>query len=260
MGKKKTVSKTNPEAIKEAGNKAFGLGSFEEAIKLYSQAIELQPSHIYYANRANAYLETDQFLNAISDCDDSIKLDPKYPKSYARKGNALLNLIRVKEAIDCFQLATELDPENEEYKKLLEEAKYELSEDTKIPEDNPVKQKFNQMFSELKENGAKFDKLKLRYYTQDFRGIHAAAPIKNGETVVYMPLDNLITSKVAKESKYVQKALDPLKEKFPESGIEQLCLSIYVVTEKKNPDSKFKNFFDTLPQSYDEFPVFFTDE
>jgi hypothetical protein len=36
MGKKKTVSKTNPDALKEAGNKAFGLGSFEEAIKFYT--------------------------------------------------------------------------------------------------------------------------------------------------------------------------------------------------------------------------------
>lgn len=61
MGKKKTVSKTNPDALKEAGNKAFGLGSFEEAIKFYSQAIELQENHVFYSNRANAYLQLDQF-------------------------------------------------------------------------------------------------------------------------------------------------------------------------------------------------------
>ena len=36
MGKKKTVSKTNPDALKEQGNKAFALGSFEEAVKLYT--------------------------------------------------------------------------------------------------------------------------------------------------------------------------------------------------------------------------------
>ena len=36
MGKKKTVSKTNPDALKEAGNKAFANGSYEEAIKFYS--------------------------------------------------------------------------------------------------------------------------------------------------------------------------------------------------------------------------------
>ena len=57
-----------------------------------------------------------------------------------------------------------------------------------------MKQKFNLMFEELRSNGAKFDKLKLRYYTQDFRGVHAAAPIKNGETVVFIPWENMITS------------------------------------------------------------------
>jgi tetratricopeptide (TPR) repeat protein len=101
MGKKKTVSKTNPESIKEAGNKAFGLGSFEEAIKLYTQAIELQASHIYYSNRANAYLELSQYLSAIEDCDMAIKIEPKFAKAYLRKGNALMNLVRTQEAINC---------------------------------------------------------------------------------------------------------------------------------------------------------------
>ena len=88
MGKKKTVSKTNPDALKEAGNKAFGNGSFEEAIKYYTQAIELTPSHIYYANRANAYLELTNFEACIKDCDEAIRIDPKYVKSYIRKANA----------------------------------------------------------------------------------------------------------------------------------------------------------------------------
>ena len=45
------------------------------------------------------------------------------------------------------------------------------------------------MFDELKDNGAKIGKIKLRYYTEDFRGVHAAAPIKNGETIIFIPLD-----------------------------------------------------------------------
>jgi hypothetical protein len=59
----------------------------------------------------------------------------------------------------------QLEPSNEDYVKLLQEAKHELSEDSKIPDDNPVKKKFNLLFDELKEKGSKFDKLKLRYFT-----------------------------------------------------------------------------------------------
>ena len=52
-----------------------------------------------------------------------------------------------------------------------------------------MKMKFGQMFDQLKKDGAKIGKLKLRYYTEDFRGVHAAAPIKNGDTIIFIPHD-----------------------------------------------------------------------
>ena len=62
MGKKKTTNSKNPDALKEEGNIAFGNGNFKQALKCYSAAIELNPSnHIYFANRANAHIELDQF-------------------------------------------------------------------------------------------------------------------------------------------------------------------------------------------------------
>jgi len=52
MGKGKKPSKTNPEALKEAGNKSFSQGQFEEAIEFYTKAIQLKnDSHIYFSNR-----------------------------------------------------------------------------------------------------------------------------------------------------------------------------------------------------------------
>ena len=59
------------EAIKEAGNKAFMAKNFNEAIKLYTVAIEItldKPSPIYYANRANALLELFNIEECIADC------------------------------------------------------------------------------------------------------------------------------------------------------------------------------------------------
>ena len=75
MGKKKVINKNNPDAFKEAGNKAFAAKNFDEAISNYSQAIAIQPNHIYYANRANAYLEKNEFEQCITDCEESIKLE-----------------------------------------------------------------------------------------------------------------------------------------------------------------------------------------
>ena len=64
MGKKKAKKEdlSNPEVLKELGNKAFLVKHFEEAIKHYTAAIDLtveKPNHVYFANRANAYLESD---------------------------------------------------------------------------------------------------------------------------------------------------------------------------------------------------------
>ena len=41
MGKKKVINKNNPDALKEAGNKAFVAKNFKEAINNYTLAIEI---------------------------------------------------------------------------------------------------------------------------------------------------------------------------------------------------------------------------
>jgi len=52
MPKKTTVLKeSDPESLKQAGNKAFQAKNFEEAIKCYNKAIELDPkNYILFSN------------------------------------------------------------------------------------------------------------------------------------------------------------------------------------------------------------------
>ena len=90
--RKKQVDKNDPEAIKEAGNKAFMAKNFDEAIKCYTVAIEItleKPNHVYYANRAYAWLELQKYEECIQDCDSAIEIDPNYWKSFYRKAKAL---------------------------------------------------------------------------------------------------------------------------------------------------------------------------
>jgi len=70
-GKKTKDDASNPEIIKEAGNKAFLAKNYEEAVKQYTMAIEITletPNHIYFANRANAHLELQNYEECIADC------------------------------------------------------------------------------------------------------------------------------------------------------------------------------------------------
>lgn len=74
----------------------------------------------------------------------------------------------------------ELDPENEQAKQLYEECKSEWDEDHTVSEDNPEKQRFTRLESWLRDGGSKFDKLKIRFYTPIYRGVHAAKRIRVG--------------------------------------------------------------------------------
>lgn len=81
----------------------------------------------------------------------------------------------------------ELEPGNQEFKKLFEETKLEIEEDNSIPLEHPERQRFEKLLKWLKEGGSIYDKLKIRYYTADYRGVHAARDIKKGETILYIP-------------------------------------------------------------------------
>ena len=53
------------------------------------------------------------------------------------------------------------------------------------------------MLKWLAEGGSTFDKLKIRYYTEDYRGVHAARDIKKGEIILYVPKPLIITLEMA---------------------------------------------------------------
>lgn len=68
-------------------------GNYAEAVELYSKAIETSttPNCIYFANRANAYLELNENEKCLQDCSEALKIDKTYVKAYYRKALALYN-------------------------------------------------------------------------------------------------------------------------------------------------------------------------
>lgn len=55
---KRAAAHKEAEAQKEEGNALFKAGAYEDAIKSYSRAIEIEPTcAVYYSNRAQAYLK-----------------------------------------------------------------------------------------------------------------------------------------------------------------------------------------------------------
>jgi len=92
------------------------------------------------------------------------------------------------------------------------------------------------MFEWLKNDGAYYEKLKLRYYSQDYRGVHASRDIKKGETILLVPLKCLLTLDMA--------MLSPIgslmaARNFRERLIspKHSFLSTLLMEEKRKPDS-----------------------
>ena len=106
-GKKKNKAaggKTlNADQLKDQGNKEFMAGKFDEAIGLYTQAIEMsgdKANVVYFANRANAYLEKGMDQNCIDDCKKALEIDAKFVKAYYRMAKAYFNLSMSKDALE----------------------------------------------------------------------------------------------------------------------------------------------------------------
>uniref|UniRef100_A0A182Q867 Uncharacterized protein n=1 Tax=Anopheles farauti TaxID=69004 RepID=A0A182Q867_9DIPT len=72
------------QGLRRAGNRAFRKGEYEQAINVYSKAIDqIRDSPILYNNRALAYIRIGLYKRAIIDCDFVLsKLDEKNLRSW----------------------------------------------------------------------------------------------------------------------------------------------------------------------------------
>lgn len=101
------------DELKAKGNAALQAENFTEAIKFYSEAIEIDPTnHILYSNRSAAYAKTNEYANALKDADKTIELKSDWPKGYSRKGAALELLENYDEAIMVYEQGLKIDPSN----------------------------------------------------------------------------------------------------------------------------------------------------
>jgi len=123
-GKKKQA-----EELKNKANSKVSAKEYDEAIKLYSEAIALCPDNaVYYANRAAAYSHKKDHQSAVADCEKSIGLNASYSKAYSRLGHALFSLGKYKEAIERgYAKALQLEPANTTFLTNLQEAQAKLT-------------------------------------------------------------------------------------------------------------------------------------
>lgn len=98
---------------KEAGNRCFVQGDYNQAKVLYTQAIALNPNvPAIWSNRAACELKLEQHGLAIEDAGKAIELDPKFTKAYYRRASAYLSILDPKAALPDLRKILQIDPKN----------------------------------------------------------------------------------------------------------------------------------------------------
>jgi len=113
--------------------------------------------------------------------------------------------------------------------------------------------KFERFESWLAENGSKYPKLELQDYGNEVRGCHATEKITNHDVIVDIPLKCLITVEMGKDT--------DIGRVITSSNIDldapkHIYLMLFILIDRKRPDSFFKPYYDILPPTLRNMPIF----
>ncbi|XP_042474633.1 hsp70-Hsp90 organizing protein-like [Zingiber officinale] len=109
---------------KAKGNKAFADGRFDDAIRHFSEAIDLAPgNHVLYSNRSAAYASLQNYHAALKDAQKTVQLKSDWPKGYSRLGAAYLGLGDAEQAVAAYEKGLAIDPSSEALKSGLADAR-----------------------------------------------------------------------------------------------------------------------------------------
>jgi len=128
--------KEEAERLKNEGNDLMKQEKYEDALKNYTKAIQLDCKNpVYFCNRAAAYSKLNNHVFALEDCQRAIEIDPSYSKAYGRMGLAYASLNDHAKAKEFYKKAIELDPNNESFRnnlKIAEEKAIEMQRENPL--------------------------------------------------------------------------------------------------------------------------------
>jgi len=109
--------------LRAEGNKAFTNKNYDDAIRLYTEALALSDlnAHLLYSNRSAAFLFKGEHEKAIADAQKCLDLKPDWSKAYFRMGKALMAAAKFDDAFKQFYKGTLVDKSSDELRVLLEQ-------------------------------------------------------------------------------------------------------------------------------------------
>nr|XP_057942400.1 stress-induced-phosphoprotein 1 isoform X1 [Doryrhamphus excisus] len=120
-------------ALKDQGNKALSAGNIDEAVRCYTEALNLDPkNHVLFSNRSAAYAKKGNYEKALEDACETIKIKPDWGKGYSRKAAAQEFLGRLEDAKMTYQEGLRQESTNQQLKEGLQNIEARLAEKSKM--------------------------------------------------------------------------------------------------------------------------------
>ncbi|CAG9559298.1 unnamed protein product [Danaus chrysippus] len=180
------INPKEAEGFKNQGNEAFKSEKYEEAISLYSKAINLAEKDsrdlaTYLKNRAAAYLKLKDYKMVIKDCDEALQIVPEDPKALFRRAQALESLERFEEAYRDAKTILTVDPANKAIQPMLGRLYAVVQERAKsaAQTSNKVEQMFKLAF-DISEDKSKREKAVANLIVLAKESTGADIMMKNG--------------------------------------------------------------------------------
>ncbi|NXX18034.1 TOM34 protein, partial [Podargus strigoides] len=107
--------------LKEEGNELVKKGNHKKAVEKYSESLKLNQECATYTNRALCYLTLKQYKEAVQDCTEALRLDPKNVKALYRRAQAFKELKDYKSSIADIKSLLKMEPKNTAAQRLLQE-------------------------------------------------------------------------------------------------------------------------------------------
>lgn len=227
--------------------------SLEEELDECSSKIISDPSNAQlYLERARVYTQLQEYQTAILDTEDAIRLNSKLANAYTHKAKLLHLLGKTAQAVNFLKKCSK---KVKNVGKTLAELEGEMNGgDVKLLNSVGAVERFMLW---LRDNGAIFDKVDLVHHTASHRGIIAKTPIRKEEVFMFIPIQAIITLGMARET--------PIGVKITNSRVQlkspkHSYLAAFILQELGKETTKWQPYFDMLPQSVDNFPIFFKKE
>ena len=247
MNFSKSKKKIKPKENDKSKNNLLN-NNYDLTIDYYTKSINNNKENvIYLIKRAICYLAKGYYPLALKDALKTIEINNKFSKGYYIASLCYLEMYDINKAEKY------LMDKNKKLKGLIDKNKKEIILKSKKYKNYPL---YINFLRELYKYNSFFPKLKIHFYTDDYRGVIAKSDIVKNEIIMKIPKCCLITLEDAFETKYGKKI-----EKFMYNELnspKHCLLSSFLLYEENNP--RYKYYFDLFPKNFSNFPVFYTKE